>query len=154
VAGDSFFWTFFGSVWLIVGLGAALVSASSLLTGVPEPSSPDLRWVFLIAGTAMTGFGGTIVVRARREAARLRRLMAAGIEIAATVTEIRPSAITVNRRRQWHVHYRYEHGVGGPYAGASGALPEEAIADLAVGATVRIKVDPARPVASVLLPRA
>lgn len=152
MAGDSFFWTFFGSVWLVVGLGAALVSASSLLTGVPEPSSPDLRWVFLAAGIAMTGVGGTIVVRARRGAARARRLMADGIEIAATVTEIRPSLITVNRQRLCRVRYRYEHGVGGPFTGESDAVQPDTVAGLAPGSTVRIKVDPVRPAQSLFLP--
>jgi len=149
---DSVFWTFFGSVWLIVGLGAAALSGFGLATGfLAPPGGPDLRWVFLAGGIATTGAGLWIVVGARRAAARVRRLMADGIEIAATVTELRPSAIAVNRRRLWRVHYRYDHGAGGPFAGASDAMRQEMLAGLAPGSAVRIKIDPAQPARSVFL---
>ena len=77
-------------------------------------NEPDLFPMFLGVGLVAAAAGSLIVCRARAAAARDRRLMGAGLQLAATVTEIRPSAIKINREPRWHVVYRYEYTKGRP----------------------------------------
>lgn len=143
MGGDSKFWVFFGSIWLIVGLGFAVVSFGALLFVDPaEMDEPGLLWVFLPVGLVLTAVGGYIVRRALATAARDKRLMQSGIQLTATVTEIRRSPIDINRQARWHVHYRYEYSAGRSFEGRSRALSGGAVEGFKPGDQVLIKADP------------
>jgi hypothetical protein len=152
MSGDSKFWFFFGGIWLLCGLGFLVSSLGALLfVDRAAMNNPNLLWPFLAAGIVITAAGGFIVYRARTTAARDRRLLEAGIERRATVTDIRRSAIDINRQARWHVVYRYEYSIGQPLQGESRALSGDAVADFKPGDKVLIKVDPERPQDSLFL---
>lgn len=152
MGGDAKFWVFFGSIWLLVGLAFAVSSLGALLFVDPSNmDEPALLWVFLPAGLVLAGVGGYIVRRARATAARDKRLMHSGIQIAATVTDIRRSPVEINRRARWHVHYRYEYTTGRVLEGRSRMLSSEAVAAFQPGDPVLVKVDPRHPEESLLL---
>lgn len=152
MGGDSKFWVFFGSIWLIVGLAFAVVSLGTLLFADPsDMDEPGLLWVFLPVGLVLAVVGGYIVRRALVTAARDRRLMQSGIQVTATVTDIRRSPIDINRQARWHVHYRYEYSAGRSFEGRSRALSGGAVEDFKPGGEVLIKVDPGHPEESLFL---
>lgn len=155
MGGDSKFWVFFGSIWLIVGLGFAVVSLGALLFVDPrEMDEPGLLWVFLPVGLILTAVGGYIVRHGLVTAARDKRLMQSGIQLTATVTDIRRSPIDINRQARWHVHYRYEYSAGRNFEGRSRALPGNVVEGCGAGGEVLIKVDPRRPEESLFLGKA
>jgi hypothetical protein len=146
MGGDGKFWFFFGGIWLIVGLGFAVVSLGALMFADPSDiNEPGLLWVFLLVGLVLTAAGGFIVRRALVLAARDKRLMQAGIQITATVTDIHRSPIDINRQARWHVLYRYEYTAGQSLEGKSRPLPADAAEGFRPGDQVLIKVDPRRP---------
>jgi len=152
MGGDSKFWVLFGGIWLIVGLGFAVVSLGALLFVDPsEMNEPGLLWVFLPVGLVLTAVGGYIVRRALVTAARDKRLMRSGMQIIATVTDIRRSPININRQARWHVLYRYEYTAGRSLEGKSGPLAGDAVEGFRPGVQVLIKVDPRRPEKSLFL---
>jgi hypothetical protein len=155
MGGDSKFWVFFGGIWLVVGLCFAVVSLGALLFVDPaEMDEPDLLWVFLPVGLVVAAVGGYIVRRALVTAARDRRLMQSGIQVIATVTDIRRSPIDINRQARWHVHYRYDYSAGRDFEGRSRALPGDVVEGYGSGGEVLIKVDPRRPEESLFLGKA
>jgi hypothetical protein len=146
MGGDGKFWVFFGSIWLLVGLGFTVVSLGALLTGAhTEGDEPALFWVFLPVGLVLAAIGGFIVRRALAVAARDKRLLQSGIQLTGTVTDIRRSPIDINRQARWHVHYRYEYSAGRSFEGRSRALPGEAVKGFKPGDSVLIKADPRQP---------
>ena len=152
MGGDSRFWIFFGGIWLLVGLGFAVISLGALLFADPAGmDEPGLLWVFLPVGLILAGVGGYIVRRALAIAARDKRLMESGIQLTATVTDIRRSPIDINRQARWHVHYRYEYTAGRPLEGRSRALSSAAVEGFRPGDQVFVKVDPRRPEDSLFL---
>jgi Protein of unknown function (DUF3592) len=152
MGGDTRFWFFFGGIWLLCGVGFLASSLGGLLFVDPAAlDQPALLWLFLAAGIAISAVGGFIIHRAWTIAVRDRRLMQSGVERAATVLDIRRSAIDINRQARWHIVYRYEYGTGQPLQGESRALPGDAVADFKPGDRVRIKVDPQRPEQSLFL---
>jgi hypothetical protein len=152
MGGDNRLWVFFGGIWLLVGLGFAVVSLGALLFADPsDMDEPGLLWVFLPVGLVLPVVGGYIVRRALVTAARDKRLMQSGIQLTATVTDIRRSPIEVNRQARWHVHYRYEYSTGRSFEGRSRALSSGAVEDLKPGGEVLIKVDPRHPEESLFL---
>jgi len=152
MGGDSRFWVFFGSIWLVVGLGFAVVSLGALLFADPsDMDEPGLLWVFLPVGLVVTAVGGYIVRHGLVTAARDKRLMQSGIQLTATVTDIRRSPIDINRQARWHVHYRYEYSAGRNFEGRSRALPGDAVEGYRPGGEVLIKVDPRHPEESLFL---
>ena len=150
--GDTRFWLLFGGLWLSIGV---IFSATSLAVHLfVDPAAlnePDLLPMFLGVGLVAAAAGSLIVCRARAASARDRRLMGAVLQLAATVTEIRPSAIKINREPRWHVVYRYEYTKGRPLEGKSRALPGEAVQGFRAGDRVNIKVDPHKPEDSLFL---
>ena len=69
------------------------------------------------------------------------------------MTDIRRSAIEINRQARWNVCFRYEYA-GRKFTGESRALPGETVADFKPGDRVKIKVDPGQPEESLFLGRA
>jgi hypothetical protein len=152
MGGDGRFWVFFGGIWLLVGLGFAVVSLGALLTGAhAEADEPALFWIFLSVGVALAAVGGFIIRRALTIAARDKRLMRSGIQLTATVTDIRRSPIDINRQARWHVHYRYEYSAGRGFEGRSRALSGADMERFKPGDSVLIKADPRRPAESLFL---
>lgn len=152
MGGDSKFWVFFGGIWLVVGLGFAVISLGALLFVDPAAmDEPGLLWVFLPVGVVLAAVGGYIVRRALATAARDKRLMRSGIQLTATVTDVRRSPVDINRQARWHVHYRYEYSTGRNFEGRSRALPGDAVEGYRPGGEVLIKVDPRHPEESLFL---
>ncbi len=152
MGGDSKFWVFFGGIWLLVGLGFALISLGALLFADPAAmDEPGLLWVFLPVGLVLAAVGGYIVRRALAAVARDRRLMRSGIQLTATVTDIRRSPIEINRQARWYVHYRYEYSAGRSFEGRSNALSGGAVEGFKPGDQVVIKADPRQPEESLFL---
>ena len=152
MSGDSRFWVLFGGIWLTVGLGFAVVSLGALLFVDPaDMNDPGLLWAFLPAGLVLTAVGGYIVRRALATAARDKRLIESGIQLTATVTDIRRSPIDINRQARWHVLYRYEYTAGRRLEGKSRALSSAAVEGLRPGDPVLVKVDTKRPEESLFL---
>lgn len=146
------FWMLFGGICLICGVSFLAVSAGVLLLGQPlDGEQTIVLSAFLAAGVAIAAVGGVIVQRARAAAARDRRLMRSGIELPATVTEIRRSAIDINREPRWHVRYRYEYSDAEAFEAESRALPWDAVEGLHPGDKVRIKVDLRQPAESLFV---
>jgi hypothetical protein len=152
MGGDSRFWIFFGGIWLVVGLAFAATSLGALLfADRAAMDEPGLLWVFLPVGLVLAGAGGYIVRRARVTAARDRRLLHSGIQVTATVTDIRRSPIDINRQARWHVLYRYEYTTGRSLEGKSRSLSGAAVERFRPGDQVLIKVDPRDPKESLFL---
>jgi hypothetical protein len=89
----------------------------------------------------------------RRASARDRRRMEGGIDLDATVTEIRRSASRISHRARWRVLYRYEYTLGWPLEGKSRPLSGDIVSEFRPGDQVLIKVDPGRPERSVFVGR-
>lgn len=154
MGGDRWFWLLFGGIWLFVGVAFLSATAGINLFADPAALNPDTPlWVFALAGLATSGFGGLILRRTLIAAARERRLMQSGIQLTATVTDIRRSLVDVNRQTRWYVCYRYDHA-GRALIGESYSMHGEAVADCKPGDRVAIKVDPRRPEQSLFLGKA
>jgi len=156
MSGDTRFWTFFGGVWLLVGVMWVIASLVALVFVDPAAlDEPFLVWVFLALGLIASIAGGVIILWARTVAARDRRLASAGIQLTGTVTGLRRSPVNVGRHgARWHIVYRYEYTAGRPLIGESRGLPTEETEQFKLGDRVLIKVDPERHEASILLGRA
>jgi hypothetical protein len=155
MSGDSRFWIFFGGIWLLVGLGFFVSSLFGILFVDPSTAdNPGLLWVFFAAGLVITLVGGYVVRRALMTAARDKRLQRSGIQVTATVTDIRRSPIDINRQARWHVLYRYEYSTGRAFEGKSRALAGDAVQGFQPGDQVLVKVDPRQPGESLFLGRA
>jgi hypothetical protein len=144
-ASDRGFWTFFGAIFLIVGLGWLLGSLAAIFLFGGAGKDPALLWAFAGVGTILSAVGGAIVARARWQGRRERRLLASGLRLDATVVEIRQSAIVVNRQPRWIVRYRYRYSAGQDYEGESDALPAEVARQWQPGDVATILADPRRP---------
>lgn len=152
MGGDRFFWLLFGSLWLFVGIAFLAVTTGVKLFADPNSLNQDTPlWVFTAVGAVSSVAGGTIIYCARKAAARDRRLMQSGVQLIATVIDIRQGMIKINRQTRWHLVYRYEYTKGRLLEGKSRALPGEAVQGLAPGDRVNIKVDPQKPEESLFL---
>ena len=152
MGGDSRFWYLFGGIWLVVGVGFLAASLGVNLFADPAALNQDAPlWVFVAVGFAASVAGGAIIYFARKAAARDRRLMQSGVQLTATVIDIRRSMIEINRQTRWHVVYRYEYTKGRPLEAKSHAMPGEAVWAFKPGDKVLIKVDPEKPEESLFL---
>jgi len=153
MSGDTRFWFLFGGIWLIVGVGFLASSLGMNLFIDPAALNQDAPplWVFGAAGLAAAVAGGIVISLARTAAARAKRLMQSGVQLTATVIDIRRSMIDINRQTRWHVVYRYEYSKGRPLEGKSQALPGETVWAFKPGDKVLIKVDPQKPEESLFL---
>lgn len=155
MGGNQSFWLFFGGLWLFVGVAFLAATAGINLFADPAALNEDAPplWVFGLVGLAASGFGGFILRRTLVASARERRLKQRGVEVAATVTDVRRSLVEINRQTRWYVCYRYQYG-GRALSGESGNMPGEMVMDYKPGDRVRIKIDPQRPEQSLFLGKA
>jgi Protein of unknown function (DUF3592) len=146
MGGDQRFWIFFGSIWLLVGLGFFAGSIGyNVFADADTLAKRDVPlWIFTLAGFVLTAAGGFIIYRAMTIAARDRRLLQSGVQTAATVIDIERSRIEINRQSRWHVRYRYEHG-GRTFDGRSRALHGEDVWSYKPGDKIAIRIDPQKP---------
>lgn len=152
MGGNDRFWTFFGAIWFIVGVGFLATSLSLMLLVDPAALNPDVPlWPFLVVGSVCSGAGAAVIYAARTAAERERVLMQSGIPLTAAVTQVERSPLAINRQPRWHVVYRYEYAQGRPLSGRSRALASEAVQGFRPGDRVRIKVNPQRPEESLFL---
>jgi hypothetical protein len=151
MGGDRRFWLLFGGIWLLVGVAFLAVTAGINLFADPAALNQDAPlWVFVLVGLACSAFGGFILRRALIGSAREKRLLQAGIELSATVTDVRRSLVEINRQTRWYLCYRYEHA-GRTLAGESDNMTGDIISDFKPGDRVRIKIDPGKPEDSLFL---
>lgn len=145
MGGNLHFWYLFGGIWLLVGVGFIAASLGVNLFADPDHLKGGSPWLFAVAGVVAATAGGAIIYFTRKAAARDRRLMQSGVQLTATVIDIRRSMIDINRQTRWHVVYRYEHTKGRSLEGKSRALLAEDVLGFKPGDTVQIKVDPQKP---------
>jgi len=143
MGGDNRFWTLFGSIWLLAGGVFVVIGGGGLIVG-NAAGGPWLPLLFLLVGALVSAVAVFILYRARVAAARERRLMTAGVDATATVTEIKRSSVAINGQYRWYVSYRYEFA-GRSLQGTSVALPADAVAGFKSGDRVPIKIDPQHP---------
>ena len=148
--GANRFWILFGALCLFLGIAfIAATLGMNVFAGSAARSAGD-TWLLAIVGIAASGAGAGILYFARAAVARDRRLMQSGVDLVATVADIRRSAIVINEQVLWHVRYRYEYA-GRAMEGESQALPGDAVQGYRPGDRVNIKVDPQRPEESLFL---
>lgn len=151
MGGDRSFWLLFGAIWLFVGIAFLAATAGINLFADPAALNTDTPlWVFALAGFACSGFGGFILRRTLVASARERRLTQFGVQLSATVTDVRRGLIEINRQTRWVVCYRYEYA-GSAYTGESGAMRGGEVTDFKPGDRVTIKIDPQKPEDSLFL---
>jgi Protein of unknown function (DUF3592) len=125
------------------------------LPGAPETSRAQRSGEMASAlgliglGGLLTVIGGGVLVRTATHLWRELRLLHEGMTAQGTVFAIEPSSVAVNRIRQWNVRYRYKDHFGRPQEGKSGPVPPAAVEAVAVGDTVEVRFDRARPEESV-----
>ena len=149
---DEKFWYFFGGIFLLVGLG--FIGLSLGVNVFADPGMLDKGtpiWVFALAGVAMSGAGGGLIYYVRAAGQRDVRLMLTGVELKATVSDVRRSNISVNRQTRWLVCYSYEYPPGQKRQGHSRAMLGEAVMGYRPGDQVNIRCDPLKPEASLFL---
>jgi uncharacterized SAM-binding protein YcdF (DUF218 family) len=151
MGGDNRFWTFFGGIWLFVGVAFLAASFGVNLFADPDALKGGTPWLFAVAGVIVAAVGAAIIYFARKAVVRDRRLMQSGVPLTATVIDIRRSLVDINRQTRWHVVYRYEYTKGRPFEGKSHALPGEAVLGFKPGDKVQIKVDPQKSEESLFL---
>ena len=152
MGGDSRFWYMFGGIWLVVGVCFVAASLGINLFADPDAINEDAPlWLFALVGIAATIAGAVVVYLAHTTAARDARLMQSGVQLTATVIDIRRSMIEINRQTRWQVVYRYEYTKGRPLHGKSRALSGETVSAFKPGDKVLIKVDPRQPEESLFL---
>jgi hypothetical protein len=144
MARRSWFGILFGGLWLFCGTVFVLLSLVGILLA-PPADEVGWTWALVAAGFAMALAGGLLFHRGLFGPARDRRLLRSGIQVTATVTDLRRSPVTINRQERWHVHYRYEYTAGRTLEGRSRALPSDAVIGFRPGGQVLVKVDPRQP---------
>jgi hypothetical protein len=145
MGGDRGFWTFFGGIFLVVGIAFVALSLGINVFADPDQGDGLPRWVFALVGVVAAAGGAGVIYVARQAATRDRRLMETGTTITATVTDVRRSRVEINRQSRWLVSYRYEYSKGRMFEGSSRAMTADQVSGFKPGDAVRIKVDPAKP---------
>lgn len=150
--GDDRFWFLFGGIFLLVGVCFVAASLGINLFADPETLNKDTPlWLFFAAGLVLSAGGGGIIYWAWTAAARDRRLMRSGVELVASVTDLRRALVDINREARWHVCFRYEYPPGQKRDGESRPLASFAAREFKLGDRVKIKVDPQQPDESLFL---
>jgi hypothetical protein len=119
---------------------------SSRIAGKKDPGSA-------LASAALGGtfalIGGVFFFRSLRQVSRGLRLRREGTVAEATIVEVAPSSITINRVPQWQIHYRYQDHFGQNQEGKSEPFPPDEVSDWHAGDTGVVRFDQQRPQDSV-----
>jgi hypothetical protein len=110
----------------------------SRVAGEPDPTD---AWLLMGIGGPFALFGAGVVAyatRRRMEASRLRR---DGARTTGTVVAVRETNISINRVRQWRIHYSYRDHRGHEHEGKSDLISPEAAATIAAGDTAPVRYD-------------
>lgn len=140
------FWLFFGGIWLFVGgifLTAGIAMFAYQILVAPRANLEDAIEL-LFVGAAVSGVGGTLVFKALAKRKMERELLRHGMPAEATITEIAPANIRINRVQQWAIHYRYQDAYGKSHDDSHLIAPEEA-PKWQVGQHVAVRYDSHRP---------
>lgn len=108
--------------------------------------------VMAIVGTGFALVGGVIVWITGRRLLRHWRLLRVGQSAHGVVIAIEPTNVSVNRRRQWELRYRYQDHLGRSHEGTSGAVPPSEVEGFAVEDPVDIRFDRERAEQSIWVP--
>lgn len=103
-----------------------------------------LPLVFSGVGALFGAVGGVIFGKGVRRFRRRRRLEREGIVAEGTVTQVVETHFSINRVRQWKIHYTYSDYRGQSHGGDSGLIPPEEASAWQVGDKGTVRFDPAR----------
>ena len=119
---------------------------SSRIAGKKDPGS---AFASAVLGGTFALIGGIFFFRSLRQVRRGLRLRREGTVAEATIMEVAPSSVTINRVRQWQIHYRYKDHFGQTQEGESEPLPPNEVSDWHAGDTGVVRFDQQRPQDSV-----
>ena len=103
----------------------------------------------VVLGGTFALIGGIFFFRSLRQVRRGLRLRREGTVAEGTIVEVAPSSITINRVRQWQIHYRYQDHFGQTQEGKSEPLPPDEASAWQAGDTGVVRFDQQRPKDSV-----
>jgi len=149
---DRRFWLLFGGIFLVVGICFIAASLGINLFADPNGLNGAPPWVFALAGLAAGTFSAFILRRTLLASARERRLIQTGIQVHATVSDVRRSLVEINRQSRWYVCYSYNYA-GRAFTGESNPMPGEMVMEFKPGDRITIKVDPRKPEDSLFVGR-
>lgn len=109
--------------------------------------------IFFLLGAVVGSIGGVLVVRAVRGLIRSRRLLRSGVDADATVTGVEQTNVSINRRLQFRVLFKYHDQHGAEHEGDSGYLEWEEASTWNVGDRLAIRYDQQRPAESLWIGR-
>ncbi len=127
------FWLFFGGLWLVVG-GLFMV-----IGFVAGGDATDIAFPAIFAAV-----GSVLLFKALKNRKLDEELRRYGMPAEATITEIAPANIRINRVQQWAIHYRYQDSYGATHTDSRIITPEEA-SQWRVGQSVTVRYDSQRP---------
>jgi len=99
----------------------------------------------VVLGGTFALIGGIFFFRSLRQVRRGLRLRREGTVAEGTIVEVAPSSITINRVRQWQIHYRYQDHFGQTQEGKSEPLPPDEASEWNAGDTGVVRFDQQRP---------
>lgn len=104
-------------------------------------SDRTTAWILMGIGGPFGLAGGGVIafaVRRRMEQARLRR---DGAHTTGTVVAVRETNISINRVRQWRIHYSYRDHHGREHSGEGDLIPPDAASRITAGQTAPVRYD-------------
>jgi hypothetical protein len=140
------FWFFFGGIWLFAGVVFLVSGIAMTLLATPGQGS-DVAvdpLIFAGAGVLVTVVGGTLVAKALAKRKLDEELRRQGMPAEATVTDVTPANIRINRMQQRAVHYRYQDAWGQSHTGTHIIAPDEA-PQWPPGRRITVRYDAQRP---------
>jgi len=138
---NRFFWLFFATIFLVVGLPILCVGLYFGIWSTKAVSDPFLPVAFITMGGIATSLGGFVLFGVKR----IERLSKEGIVAEGTVFEIGPSWLSINRVRQWTIRFRYQDHMGKTREGQSGAISPDEASAWQVGDKGSVRYDHGRP---------
>ena len=140
------FWLFFGGLWLFVGSIFLIIGAGTLIYKFSSGQSTDLELQseFAVIGGVVAAVGGTLVFRALKKQKLDEELRRHGMPAEATITEIAPANIRINRVQQWAIHYQYQDAYGTSHTDSRLIAPEDA-PQWQVGQRIAVRYESQRP---------
>jgi hypothetical protein len=118
---------------------------------VAGETNPKEAWILMGIGGPFALFGASVVAHAARRRMEASRLRRDGARTTGTVVAVRETHISINRVRQWRVHYSYRDHRGHEHEGKSDLIPPEAAAAITAGDTAPVRYDRLAPEKSLWL---